>query len=65
MTTEQKILEKLNELSELNEISTRHTRSFIEECSRKKSELKDELNDLIIMLKRNGTDHPELKRYVR
>lgn len=65
MTTEQKILTKLQELSELNEISTRHTRAFIKECSQKKSELKDELNSLIKLLKRTGTEHPELRRYVR
>ncbi len=65
MTTEQKILDKLNELSDLNDISTRHTRAFIKECSQRKSELKDELNDLIVLLKETGTDHPDLMRYVR
>lgn len=58
------ILEKLEELRNLNRIGAGHTTKYISEWSQKKSVLKDELNDLIVFLKKTGSDHPDLRRFV-
>lgn len=61
---EKKFITKLNELRKLNSISTKHTDVFKKVCGKKKRQIKDQLNDLVKELRKIGTNHPDIKRYL-
>ncbi len=61
--TEKQFFSLLNDLSLLDSISFGHTKYFKEQCEKKKKQIKLKLNDLIIELRKTGTNHPEIQRY--
>ncbi len=61
---ESRFLSVLRELEKLNDIGLNHTSKFQETCKDKKRMLKQELNQLIIQLRKTGCSNPTLKRYI-
>lgn len=61
---ETRFLSILRELEELNDIGLNHTSKFQDTCRDKKKMLKQELNQLIIQLRKIGCTNPTLKRYI-
>ncbi|TNF01176.1 MAG: hypothetical protein EP326_04995 [Deltaproteobacteria bacterium] len=61
---ETRFLNILRELEKLNDIGLNHTSKFQDTCRDKKKMLKQELNQLIIQLRKTGCSNPTLKRYI-
>ncbi len=61
---EELFFEMLNELRRLNNIGFGHTKNFVSICEKKKREVKDQLNNLVIELRNSGTENPDLRRYI-